>query len=118
MKMKLFKKKNAYWAGGFFNLHERWVEILSIFILVIGFFVAVWAQSAVVTYMVILLSGVISGRGFLARKYTHRIAYIIILIAYLVGFILGSFYGKTKFILVLFILGMWVGYVLHDREII
>jgi len=61
---------------------------------------------------------VISGRGFLARKYTHRIAYIIILIAYLVGFILGSFYGKTKFILVLFILGMWVGYVLHDREII
>ncbi|MBT4541046.1 hypothetical protein HOC35_06025 [Candidatus Woesearchaeota archaeon] len=114
----MIKQKKAYWIGGVFNLQERWAEILAIFILVIGFLVALWARSAVVTYMVILLSGIISGRGFLARKYTHRIAYILILIFYLIGFLLGSFYGKSKYILVLFILGMWIGYVLHEREII
>ena len=115
MLKKLFSNKKAR----FFDFQERWVEIASIFLLIIGFIVALWARSAVVIYMVILLSGIIAGRGLMARKYTHRLAYIIIIIGYLVGFFIGwltGFYGRPKYILVLFIIGGYIGYVLHSRE--
>ena len=113
-KMKILDNKK----GAFFDLQERWAEIAAIFLLIVGFLVALWARSAVVSYMVISLSGIICGRGFLLRKYTHRIAYVIIILAYLVGFLIGSLYGSAKYILVLFIIGMWIGYTLHDKEII
>ncbi|MFH1439324.1 MAG: hypothetical protein ABIG89_02080 [Candidatus Woesearchaeota archaeon] len=112
MMMDMLKQKKA----NFFDLQERWVEITSIFLLIVGFIVALWSRSAVVTYMVILLSGVISGRGLMSRKYSHKFYYFMIIIAYLIGFVLGSFYGKTKYILVLFILGAYIGYVLHSRD--
>ena len=112
--LEMLKNKKA----GFFNLARFWVEYSFLFILIIGFIVALWSGSAVVTYLIILLSGIIIGRGWLLRKYHFQIPFVLITIAYLVGFILGSFHGETKYILVFFIVGIYVGYVLHSREII
>ncbi|MBT4823634.1 hypothetical protein HN695_04550 [Candidatus Woesearchaeota archaeon] len=112
--IEILKNKKA----GFFNLTRFWVEYSFIFILIIGFIVALWSGSAVVTYMIILLSGIIIGRGWLLRKYHFQIPFVLITIAYLVGFVFGSFHGETKYILIFFIVGMYIGYVLHSRELI
>lgn len=110
----MWKNKKA----NFFDIQESWVEITSLFLLVIGLIVALWSRSAVVTYMVIFLSGIITGRGLMQRKYSHKLSYFFMIIAYLIGFLVGHFYGKSKFILVLYIIGGYIGYVLHARDII
>lgn len=111
----LFKNKKASGIG-FWDPLENWAEIPALLLLIVGFIIALWSRSAVVTYIVIILCGIIAGRGIKVRQYVHKIAYTVVIIAFLIGFSLGSFYGKTKYILVLFIIGCYIGYVLHSKE--
>ncbi len=103
-------------ASGFFYFKEQWPELLSLILLVLGFFIALFSKSAAVTYIMITICGLISGRMLFFRKYRMKMLFFMVIIAFLIGFIFGSFYGTARVIIVFFIVGNYIGYFLHKEE--
>ena len=95
-----------------------WPEIISFILLVIGFFVAIFADSAVIAYTLILLAGFMGGRIWFRIKLNMKVPWSIILMGFLVGFLLGSRYGDPKAIVLFYIFGIVISYYLHDTGII
>lgn len=102
-------------ASGFFS---NWAEVIFIIILIIGFLISIAATSAVISYMVIFVVGIMSGRLVYERKNKLIFPYTLIIIGFIIGYILGAFYGNKATILVLYLIGIWVGYQIFDKGII
>lgn len=100
------------------NFWMAWPEIISFFLLVIGFFVALGAGSAVIAYTLIMLAGFAGGRAWFRIKYRFKITWSIILLGFLVGFMLGARYGDRVIFFIFYILGIGISYYIHDKEII
>tara|TARA_Y100000310_G_scaffold342247_1_gene444627 strand:- start:36769 stop:37050 length:282 start_codon:yes stop_codon:yes gene_type:complete len=85
--------------------------------MVVGFIVALWASSfsAVISYIVVFLSGMIGGRLLYERKHKLTIPYYLIIGGFLIGYLIGTFYGSRKVIVVLFVLGILFSYHLHKK---
>ncbi len=92
---------------------EDWAEVIGFFLLVTGFFLATVAGSAVISYIVITLSGFRGGSICYRIKENLKTPWIIILFGFLVGFVLGSFYGDKKIIVLLYIVGIAISYYMH-----
>ena len=92
---------------------EDWAEVTGFFLLVIGFFMAITAGSAVISYFIIILSGLMGGRIWYRIKENLKTPWIIILFGFLVGFVSGSFYGNKKIIILLYVVGIFLSYWLH-----
>ena len=100
-------------SGTFFN---NWVEIIAGICLVIGFILAIFSRSAVVSYFVILFSGFMFGRWWFRYKTKEvRLPILIISVGFLIGFLIGSFYGDKRIMIVLFLIGIIGSYYLHDK---
>ncbi|MBS3137671.1 hypothetical protein J4232_04515 [Candidatus Woesearchaeota archaeon] len=102
-------------GGGFFLFKEQWPELFSLFLLVVGFVVALFSKSAAITYIMIIVCGLVSGRMLFFRKYRMKMLFYMVTAAFLIGFIIGSFYGETRYIVVFYIIGNYVGYFLHKE---
>ncbi|MBI5393106.1 hypothetical protein HZA96_04505 [Candidatus Woesearchaeota archaeon] len=100
---------------GFFLFKEQWPEMFSLFLLVVGFVVALFSKSAAVTYIMITVCGLVSGRMLFFRKYRMKMLFFMVTIGFLIGFVLGSFYGATRYIIVFYIIGNYAGYFLHKE---
>ena len=74
---------------------------------------ATLAGSAVISYIVITLSGFMGGRIWYRIKENLKTPWIVILFGFLVGFVLGSFYGNKKIIILLYVVGIAISYYLH-----
>ncbi len=85
--------------------------------MVLGLIVAIWAttMSAVISYIVIFLSGMIGGRLLYERKKKITMPYYIILIGFMIGYTIGTYYGSRKVVIVLFVLGILFSYHLHNK---
>ena len=101
-----------------FDFLESWGEFFFFVLLVIGFLLAAASTSAALTYLTILASGFMAGRLLFERKGKLQFPYVIIIIGFIFGFIIGSFYGNRFVTLVLFLVGMAVGYQLLNKGII
>ena len=100
------------------SYYEDWPEIIAFILLVIGFFVALGAGSAVIGYTLILLAGFMGGRIWFRVKQNLKIPWSIILMGFLVGFMLGSRYGDKRMIVIFYIFGIVISYYLHEKGII
>ena len=96
---------------------RSWAEFFFFVLMIIGFIVALWATSfsAVISYVVVFLSGMIGGRLLYHRKKRLTIPYYIIIIGFMIGFLIGTIYGSRKVVIVLFILGVLLSYHLHNK---
>ena len=101
-----------------FNYFDSWVEFFFFVLLVIGFITALFAPSAVVSYTVIFVSGMIGGRLIYERKEKLKFPYYLIVIGFLVGYAIGAYYGNKSVIITLFVLGNIVSYYLYDKGIV
>jgi len=97
---------------------KSWAEFFFIVVLVIGFLISVRMGSAVMSYFTITLCGMMAGRIAYEQKNKIKMPYYIIMIGFLIGYLLGSFYGHTIVIVILFLLGAILSYNLHDKHII
>lgn len=97
------------------NLWEDWVEYGAFILLIIGFILAALAGSAVIQYMIIFLCGLAAGRLWYRQKNHLKFPWVMILTGFLMGYVLGSFYGDKKIIVLLFIIGGIVSYYVHDK---
>ena len=100
-----------------FDFFKNWVELFFFVLMVIGIIIAVSAPSAVISYTVIFLSGFMAGRILYFRKKKLKAAYYILIIAFLIGYLLGSYYGSRKIIIILFFIGALLSYYLFEKGV-
>ncbi|MFH0868557.1 MAG: hypothetical protein V1831_04560 [Candidatus Woesearchaeota archaeon] len=96
---------------------KNWAEFFFFVVMVIGLIFGFWATSfsAVISYIVVFLSGMIGGRLIYDRKGKITFPYYIIIIGFLIGYVIGTFYGSRKVVIVLFILGVLLSYHLCNK---
>lgn len=96
---------------------KRWAEFFFFVVMVLGFVVSIWAStySAAISYTIIFLSGMIGGRLLYERKHKLTFPYYFIIIGFMIGYLLGAYYGSRKVIIILFVLGILFSYYLHKR---
>lgn len=104
-------------AGGEY-FFRKWAELAFIVILIIGFIIALLSPSAVITYIVIFVSGLFAGRVIFERKGRGVFPYYIIIIGFLIGYLIGAFRGEREVIAVLFVLGTLIGYYIFEKGIL
>ena len=96
--------------------HEYWVETIAIILLMIGFVLAITINEMIYVYLVILLAGLIVGRFFffkIGRK--PLFPFVLIIVFFLLGYIMGSFSANRKVVVLLFVIGWVVSHMLHKK---
>ncbi len=97
-------------------ISESWAETFAVVLLLIGFFAALFLGSAVLSYLVITLSGLLAGRYFFQRRVAQPIfPFIMIIIGFLLGFMLGAIWANKVLILFLFVAATFASYFLHKK---
>jgi len=96
---------------------KNWAEFFFFVVMSIGLIFALWATSfsAVISYIVVFLSGMIGGRLWYDRKKKLTFPYYIIIIGFLIGYVAGTYYGSRKVVIILFIFGVLFSYHLHNK---
>ncbi len=95
---------------------EHWAEILAVLILLLGFFFAIVIQSPAMHYIVILLAGFLGGRVIYERhRYQPIFPFILMLIGFLLGFMLGAISANKKIIMLFFLVGFFVALWAHQK---
>lgn len=97
---------------------KSWPEFFFFILMVIGIVVAISVPSAVIGYIVIFISGIMAGRILYWRKSALKFAYIMVIVGFLIGYIIGSFYGSRKIIFILFVIGVFLGHYLYSKKIL
>lgn len=100
---------------------SSWAEFAAFAFMFFGIFVAILSPSAFISYVIILLSGMIAGRIFYERRNNTKIAYTMVTLGFLAGFAVGAFFrhfGNVLVILMLFLVGAIVMYRLSERGFI
>ena len=101
-----------------FDLLKNWVELLFLTLMIIGILIALSAPSAIISYIIIFLSGMFAGRLIYERKNKITFPYLLIIIGFVLGYLLGVYYGSKRVTIALFILGAVISYRLYDKKIL
>ena len=101
-----------------FDLHKNWMELFFLVLVIIGILIAFSAPSAFISYIMILLSGIFAGRLIYERKNKIRLPYFMIIAGFVIGYLIGVYYGSRRIIILLFALGTIFGYKLYDKKIL
>ncbi|MEK6950535.1 MAG: hypothetical protein AABX13_02320 [Nanoarchaeota archaeon] len=101
------------------KLHEDWAEVLAVALAVIGLIFSVALRSALFTYLTALLAGFQAGRILYLKHLKEPIfPFVLIIIGFLMGYLLGSFWANRVLIVMLFTALFWLSYKLHQKRII
>lgn len=99
--------------------HEEWVEAFTLFLLVLGFLISMLLRSDMLSYVAISLSGALAGRAFYTRRFSEPILpFVLMVVGFLLGYVLGSFWTSRLLTIVLFGVGFGLSYFLHMKKII
>jgi len=98
---------------------ERWAENLMLFFLVIGFILAVLISNPFLSYILVFFAGFMAGRIYYIKHLTEPIfPFILIILGFLVGYLIGGFWISRIAALLLFAIGAWLSYYLHLKKIL
>ena len=101
-----------------FPFYKNWMEFLFFVLMIIGIFIALSSPSAFISYIIIFLSGIFAGRLIYERKNKMQFPYIIIIAGFVVGYLIGVYYGSRKIVILLFVIGAILGYKVYDKKIL
>lgn len=97
---------------------EEWAEAFTLFFLFLGFVISVLLQNAALSYLSILLAGGMAGRIYYIKKMREPIfPFILIILGFLVGYLIGNFWASRFWSLVFFAMGFLASYHLHRKKI-
>jgi hypothetical protein len=96
---------------------KNWVEFFFFVVMVVGLIFGLWATSfsAVISYIVVFLSGMIGGRLLYDRRQKLAFPYYLIIIGFLIGYVIGTYYGSREVVIILFVIGVLLSYHLHKK---
>jgi len=102
------------------DLVNAWVDYVLLFMLAIGFIFSVSLGSAFISYVVIFLCGIFTGRMLYQNRKALPFKYYIIFFVFLVGYLFGTYFsfGSRKVIVVIFIAASLISYYIHDKKYI
>ena len=101
-----------------FKFEEQWAEVLTILFLALGFVIAVLLQSALFTFLSVIIAGFLGARVYYMKRFSEPIfPFVLIIIGFLVGYLLGSFWASRLWVLVFFALSFALSYYLHVKGI-
>jgi len=101
------------------EIEEQWAEVLSLVFLVLGFFVAIVMRNPWFGYASISLAGLLAGRIYYVKRLTEPILpFILIILGFLLGYVVGGFWLSRKLALLLFVGFFTLSYYLHLKEIL
>lgn len=101
------------------KLQEQWPELLTLFVVVMGFFVSVLLRTPAFSYISVLLCGFLAARLYYIQRYKQPILpSVLIILGFLVGYVAGSFWTSRFWTVVLFVIGFTVSYYLHAKGIV
>ena len=95
---------------------ENWVEYFALLLIIVGFFLALSTGSAVISYFVMIFSGIIVARSACTFGQRFKTPLVIIVAGFLGGYLLGIQYGNRLVAFVLFILGYIFSIYVHKKE--
>jgi len=98
-----------------FPFYKRWAELFFFILLVMGFLFSILTQNLVLSYSLIFVAGMVGGRLIYERKNKLQLPYYLMTMGFLIGYLLGAFYGNRNVMIILFILGSLISYYLHDK---
>mgnify|MGYP001557802516 CR=1 FL=1 len=101
-----------------FQYYKNWMEFWFFVLMVIGVLISLSAPSAAISYIVISLSGMLAGRLFYERKDKMQFPYLMIIVGFVVGYLIGIYYGSRRISIVLFILGTILSYKPYENKIL
>ena len=84
----------------------------------VGLLIGIASPSATITYLVGFFSGAMAGRLLYERKNKLRAPYLLIIIGFIIGYVIGTFYGDKRITFLLFIFGAVLTYYLFDKGIL
>ena len=103
-------------------LFNSWAEFAAFVFMFIGIFIAFLSPSAFISYLIILLAGMIAGRILYERRRNTRTPYVMIITGFVAGFtlvsVVGGKYGNPFIIMSLFIVGIIVMYQVSERGVL
>lgn len=102
---------------------QNWPEVMSFWLFIFGFILALLARSAVIAYVLISLAGLWGGRVWFRIKKNFKVAWTLTLISFLFGFLIGRLilnfdYGNGRVIVFLYVLGIFIGFYLHETGVV
>jgi len=97
---------------------SNWAEIVFFILLILGFLFSLAAPSAVLSYLIIFVAGMMAGRLIYYRKESMAFPYVLIIIGFFIGYLIGSRYGNWLVLTILFVLGSILSYYLHEQGLV
>ena len=99
-------------------LFQNWPEIIGTFVLIVGFVLTIVLPSAILIYTVVILIGLLFGRIWFRQKGGLKFPLFVIMMALLLGIMLGAKYGDKTLVVIFFFFSMAFSYYLHDQKLI
>ena len=98
---------------------KSWAEIFFVLLLLIGFFISIAMPNPWISYFVIILAGLLSGRWIYKKKGKQPLfPFFLIIVGFLFGYMLGAYplaRVNVKAIAILFIVSTIIGYYIHKK---
>lgn len=101
-----------------FEFYRHYVEFFFFVLMVIGLIFALFAPSAIMSYILVLISGAFAGRILYERRHKIVLPYVIIIAGFLLGYLIGTRYGSKLANAILFFIGALIIYKLFDKKIL
>jgi hypothetical protein len=99
------------------ELFDNWVELSSVFIIIVGFALAVIINKAYVSYTVAFLCGLVFGKLIYHKRNTYTAPYVLLAAGFVVGYIVGNRVADTWFIILLFVTANIISYIFHEKKL-
>ena len=101
-----------------FEFYKNWMEFFFLVLMIIGVIIAISAPSAIISYVIIFVSGMFAGRLIYERKNKIQLPYFMIIAGFVIGYLIGVYYGSKRVVIILFVLGAILSYKLYDKKIL
>lgn len=101
-----------------FDFYKNWMEFFFLVLMIIGVLIALAAPSAIISYAIIFLTGIFAGRLIYERKNKMQFPYLMIIAGFVVGYLIGAYYGSKSMIIALFVIGAALSYTLYNKKIL
>ena len=101
------------------DISEDWAEILTLFFILVGFFISVLLMNPFLSYLTVLLAGFLAGRIYYVKYQTEPILpFVLMIVGFLFGYVVGSIWVNRVWTLLIFVIAASGSYYLHLKQIL
>lgn len=100
------------------DFYKNWMEFFFFVLMVIGVVISLLAPNAMINYLIAFFSGMFAGRIVYQRKGKVKFPYLLILLGFLLGYLVGAYYGSRLITTAMFVAGAITSYKLYDKKIL